>query len=422
MQLLRQLLLLGLLALSLSCSARQRSITQRERAKKVAGEQAALVVPPAKLPVSADGDARRGRDLVQRFECNRCHEATGFASAPVASNCFSCHEKILAGQFPVSATALARFRPHVASAREAPSLLAIGERFEARWLTDYLLAPRDLRPHLLPTMPRLDLDADQASDLAAYLTSSAGPGEASFVANGNAARGRDLMEKKACGACHAFGGVPGWDSVQPSGGSDTERARALAPDLRFTRERFRRSRLVAWLLDPKSIKPDTRMPNFGLTVDEAADIATYIWQATLAPEPHSAFVRLPPLTRPVSFEEVDRRVFSRTCHHCHTDADAAGGDGGPGNTGGFGFAPRGVSFSSHASILAGYLDERGRRRSLFEPLADGTPRLIAALLARHDEANRAPRRDVRGMPLALPPLAAEEIQLVESWVAQGKPL
>jgi len=164
------------------------------------------------------------------------------------------------------------------------------------------------------------------------------------------------------------------------------------------------------------------MPNFDLSVDEARDIAAYILGAELAPEQTSAFVRLPVLARRVSFDEVNGRVFSRTCHHCHTDADAAGGDGGPGNTGGFGFAPRGVSFSSHASILAGYLDANGRRRSLFEPLADGTPRLVAALLARHAEARQAPNEAVRGMPLGLPALSAEDIQLVETWVVEGKPL
>ena len=68
------------------------------------------------------------------------------------------------------------------------------------------------------------------------------------------------------------------------------------------------------------------------------------------------------------------------------------------------------------------MDAQGARRSLFEPLADGTPRLVAALLARHDEANQAPNRAVRGMPLGLPALNAEEIQLVETWVAEGKPL
>jgi hypothetical protein len=200
------------------------------------------------------------------------------------------------------------------------------------------------------------------------------------------------------------------------------RAVALAPDLRFTRERFRSQRLLGWLLNPQAIKSDTRMPNFDLSRDEAADIAAYLLGAPLAPEPAAPFVRLPLLARHVSFAEANQQVFSRTCHHCHTDAASAGGDGGPGNTGGFGFGPRGVSFSSHASILAGYVDAKGERRSLFEPLADGTPRLVAALLARHDEARSTPRPEVRGMPLGLPPLSAEDIQLVESWVAQGKPL
>jgi hypothetical protein len=54
---------------------------------------------------------------------------------------------------------------------------------------------------------------------------------------------------------------------------------------------------------------------------------------------------------------------------------------------------------------------------LFEPLTDGTARLVAALLARRDELNQTPRAAARGMPLS-----AEDIQLVASWVAQGKPL
>ncbi len=137
------------------------------------------------------------------------------------------------------------------------------------------------------------------------------------------------------------------------------------------------------------------MPNFGLSVEEAADIAACVLDAPLAPESRTPFVRLPVLTRRVSFEETNRRVFSRTCQHCHTDPESSGGDGGPGNTGGFGFAPRGVSFSSHASILSGYLDGHGERHSLFEPLVDGTPRLVAALLARHDESDVATRGRAR---------------------------
>ena len=384
----------------------------------------ALAAPAASSPTTPlHGDAARGHDLVQRFECNRCHEGTGLEPAPLAKNCFSCHQQIIAGTFPVSAAALARFRPHVASAREAPSLTALGARLEERWVIAYLLAPRDLRPRLTPTMPRLSITAAQAADIAAYLTANGRNPALTPAAPGNAQRGRSLMDQKGCASCHAFSGVPAFTTTQamPTT-SDAARVAALAPDLRFTRERFRRERLLGWLLDPQAIKPDTGMPNFALALDEAADIAAYLLGAELSPEPVVPFPRLPLLPRHVSFEEANRQVFSRTCHHCHTDAKSAGGDGGPGNTGGFGFAPRGISFSSHASILAGYIDEKGERRSLFEPLADGTPRLVAALLARHDEARGMPRDGLRGMPLGLPPLSPEDIQLVESWVAQGKPL
>lgn len=384
---------------------------------------AALAVPTQQefAPVPL-GDAARGRELVERFECNRCHEGTGFASAPLSKNCFACHEQIIDGKFPVSAAALARFRPHVVSAREAPSLIALGARLEERWVVEYLLAPRDLRPRLTPTMPRLSLDRSQATDIAAYLTAGSPTPHALAGATGNPRRGRELMERKGCAACHSFSGVPQFITSEVPSESAMARAAALAPDLRFTRDRFGTDRLLAFLSNPRAIKADTRMPNFDLTDGEVADIAAYIRDTPLSIEPDAPFVRLPVLSRRVSFEEVNRRVFSRTCHHCHTDAQSAGGDGGPGNTGGFGFGPRGISFSSHASILAGYVDEQGERRSLFELLPDGTPRLVAALFARHDETRMAAQNAVRGMPLALPPLPAEEIQLVESWVAQGKPL
>ena len=51
---------------------------------------------------------------------------------------------------------------------------------------------------------------------------------------------------------------------------------------------------------------------------------------------------------------------------------------------------------------------------------DGVPRLVRALMARSDEENGAPTAAVRGMPLGYEPLSAEDIQLVDSWIAQGR--
>ena len=120
-------------------------------------------------------------------------------------------------------------------------------------------------------------------------------------------------------------------------------------------------------------------------------------------------------------DEVSARVFRRTCWHCHSTPEFAMGDGGPGNTGGFGFKGRGLNVASYTDIAAGSLDDAGERRSIFLPISDGMPRLIAHLLARHAELTGQPVPGVRGMPLGLPPLTLEQINLVDSWIAQGRP-
>src|SRR6185295_17222268 len=95
--------------------------------------------------------------------------------------------------------------------------------------------------------------------------------------------------------------------------------------------------------------------------------------------------RLPLLARPVTFAEVDRRVLSVTCRHCHTNPDSAGGDGGPGNTGGFGFTPRRLDLSTYTGVSSGYVARDGERHSVFAETDDGVPYLVAALTARRSE-------------------------------------
>ena len=48
---------------------------------------------------------------------------------------------------------------------------------------------------------------------------------------------------------------------------------------------------------------------------------------------------LPLRARPVAFEEVSERVLRKVCWHSHAQPDYARGDGGPGNSGGFGWIP-----------------------------------------------------------------------------------
>jgi hypothetical protein len=127
------------------------------------------------------------------------------------------------------------------------------------------------------------------------------------------------MEQKGCASCHAFSGVPSFTvSAAPRVGTDAARAAALAPDLRFTRERFRPARLLGFLLDPKSVKPDTRMPNFDLSRDQAADIAAYVREAplALALAPSAPSVRLPPLARAEKARCADPCPYSTATRSC----------------------------------------------------------------------------------------------------------
>lgn len=381
---------------------------------------------PAK-PALLTGNAQRGQQLIQKHQCNRCHEGSGEPPAERNLHCVSCHQQILAGTFPAAPDKLARWKAHVGYVRRVPSLIAIQARLQRAWIADFLLNPSDLRPLLIPSMPRLALSAEDARDIATALTTV----EAGASENGaahaqppesNPGHGRQLLETRGCGNCHTFSRVTPLPEAPTAERAAHDDALLLAPDLVHVRERWSREPLIRWLRDPRSVKSDTLMPGTGFDEAEARDVAGYLLETPLTAPPSVAhFQRLPPLERRVTFAEVDEKVLRITCRHCHSNPDASLGDGGPGNTGGLGFSGRAIDLSSYRGLLSGYRDDRGQRRSLFEPLPDGTPRLIAALLARHDEQAAKPRPDLRGMPLGLPALTPEQIQLVETWVTQGRP-
>ena len=376
------------------------------------------------------GDASRGRALVDRFECTRCHTVANAEEPPKDKQCAGCHHDIntatgsAAGATPEQK---ARWQPKVAELGDVPSLVSTGGRLRRDWIQGFLLHPHDLRPGLQPTMPRLPLTPQQAADLATYLSpvdEGHADDPATALAGADAARGRELIDVKGCGLCHRLSGVaPLHVGMLPAGivPNDMPRAVRLAPDLRFTRDRWRASILVRWLVDPAKVKPDTPMPSMGLSEGEAKAIAAYLLTTPLGPEEHKPVpARLPVLARRVSYDEVATRVLRKTCWHCHGEPDFERGDGGPGNSGGFGFKGRGLNLSDYPATFAGFLDDTGRRTSVFAATKDGTSHLVAAMLARqHEEAGEEP--ETRGMPLGLPAASAEDVQLVETWIAQGKP-
>lgn len=377
------------------------------------------------LPTPAAGPPARGIRVtgaaaMERFQCARCH-----LEAPPGvrddSSCFQCHRAIDAGQVqaPDEATTV-KWRARVAPMLYAPTLVAIGSRLRRAWVSSYLQAPFDLRPHLAANMPRLAISPEEADAIAAYLVPEGEPSGPD--PRGDPARGAALYDAKGCAVCHAFSGVrPAIPSTHPR--PEREPAWALAPDLRFTRDRSRPEAVAAWLRSPLAVKPDARMPELGLTAREADDLTAFVLRTPLPPLRRAPLApRRPVLARRVTFEEVSERVFRRTCWHCHADPDFARGEGGPGNTGGFGFAGRRLILADYEGVSSGALDAHGERRSLFAKGDSGVPWLLASLLARREEENDPEARPaVRGMPLGLPALPLEDIQLVETWIAQGRP-
>lgn len=84
-------------------------------------------------------------------------------------------------------------------------------------------------------------------------------------------RGRQLMAQYQCGSCHTIPGVL------------DARGLAASPLGGFGRRSYIAGRipndpqlLQAWIVDPRALVPDTRMPAMGVSRHQARDIAAYL--------------------------------------------------------------------------------------------------------------------------------------------------
>lgn len=92
------------------------------------------------------------------------------------------------------------------------------------------------------------------------------------VAGGDARIGKQLVEQYQCGSCHAIPDV-------------AAAAGTTGPSLTgFGRRSYIAGRipnvpdnLTAWLIDPPALKPDTMMPNVGISQADARHMAAYLY-------------------------------------------------------------------------------------------------------------------------------------------------
>ncbi len=411
---------------------------------------------------AADDDALRARGaaLFDAFECGHCHTAVGRAPhADRGRSCSGCHAWIAASRYDGFERARGRetFRDWDAAVRNVESYLAVpdlaaaGARLDRRWIARYLRDPYQIRPGLKESMIRAPLGDGDAEALAAFLGSSrpARTGKAAAAAAipvstaaSDLAEGERLYAAAGCASCHAFG------RRAPSPGVPA------APDLAHARNRMRPADIAAFIADPAAFGGRVTMPDHDLSPRDAARLRDFLVGAPLDPPAPAEFAArpsdarpavdgprfalpgglppapLPLLARPVGWDEVSARVFSRTCVHCHLSPERNAGDGGAGNTGGLGFRGVGLELDTWEGARRGAIGADGRRRSILDPdPVTGEPPLRTRLRARAHEwtRERSPTRSdppsaaPLGMPLGLAPLSPEEMQLVETWLAQGAP-
>jgi cytochrome c1 len=102
--------------------------------------------------------------------------------------------------------------------------------------------------------------------------SEAGPPDHLAIPGAEPARGRALIADHGCGACHFIDGVPGANGLVAPPLEDFANRTLLAG--RFPNvPRF----LVPWLMNPADLKPETAMPNLGVSETQARDIASYLY-------------------------------------------------------------------------------------------------------------------------------------------------
>jgi cytochrome c1 len=80
------------------------------------------------------------------------------------------------------------------------------------------------------------------------------------------------MQRYGCGGCHRIPGVPGAAGRSAPSLQNISQEAYISGTLPNSPEN-----LMQWIRSPRSIRPQTRMPELGIGDAEARDMATYLW-------------------------------------------------------------------------------------------------------------------------------------------------
>jgi mono/diheme cytochrome c family protein len=148
-----------------------------------------------------------------------------------------------------------------------PDLTEEGVRTQPRWLFGFLMEPKTLRPLEPGRMPTFALRLEEGLALTEYfmaLTREPFPFDRRpevRLATGTATEiGKTYKLELGCNACHRREGPGGM----------------VGPDLTGLGQRLKAHWVARWIENPQAFRPTTRMPNFGLSHEDAKQLAEYL--------------------------------------------------------------------------------------------------------------------------------------------------
>ena len=337
-------------------------------------------------------------------------------------SCFACHKAVLNGELDstFSSQELTHWKGRLTSLTETPSLAHSRNKFREDWMVEYLINPYAIRSRLGAEMPRMKISREEAVLLASFFAKPEDDEIKKKFPAESRAKGKKLIEEKGCLACHQL--FPsGYLEYNTTDNRTRPATIRLAPDLKHVKDRMSLKTLQQWLKDPEALSPGTLMPDLNLSQSEIEAISSYLFslpELTRVIKP-GVLPEIKPLDRKISFAEVNSKIFDKVCRHCHYDPILNSGRGGPGNTGGFGYAGVGLDLSTEQAIKKGLVDPiTGKHISVIASTDGLLPRLVQVLLARHVEQGNSTMPGITGMPLGLPPIPMDDIKLLYTWCIQ----
>lgn len=165
-----------------------------------------------------------------------------------------------------------------------PDLTHEGDKVNRRWLFQFLKTPFQIRPlgfaqNSLARMPNLNLNDEELMMMTEFIsTLRKGRNLNLPISHGMMMKnqekdemarkkminmGKMIINMKGCTGCHRIGKL----SLQRV---------TIGPDLTHVGDRLKEAWIYSWIKDPQKYRPDTLMPNLGLSDMQARAVAAYL--------------------------------------------------------------------------------------------------------------------------------------------------